>query len=281
MVVWVRRKEDDLSRNRVNIVHRRRFKLQIIFIVSESIIMAATSHLQRHFTENGGCAFCNETEESILHCLRDCPVARDGWSLILLGVEGVKPFWTGDTISWLKARVKGYNSDSFFLENEKFMTTIWILWKARCRRNFKNDLMFPIQVARWAIKFSREIRDAIKNCLKKGDPSEKSDSQVNDQAIAGGIFRNVRDSSTIVAMLRESCNDNHPLGAVLKECQSLMVQVNVVKICHTLREGNKCADHLAFLGHFNRLDFCELSSPPPSPVCFLERRCQSFFEIQV
>ena len=86
----------------------------------------------------GGCGSCSEARESILHVLRDCPIAQAFWrqsncppSLILT--------FSSDLIIWLQvnaksnllARNKDYKWSSFFLFG------IWNLWLQRNRKVFK------------------------------------------------------------------------------------------------------------------------------------------------
>ncbi|KAK6938188.1 Ribonuclease H domain [Dillenia turbinata] len=140
------------------------------------------SSRRRHFTNEGGCSVCPGIEESILHCLRDCP----------------------------DAGVKGFSTDGSILDNSNFVAVIWIIWKARCSRNIKNVHMLPMQVARWTISFSSEIKIPISRSPTRKETSEKwvcysppmgdniklntdgSVSQSNGHATTGGILRNAR-----------------------------------------------------------------------------------------
>ncbi|KAK6918283.1 Ribonuclease H domain [Dillenia turbinata] len=258
---------------------------------------------RRHFTDEGDCCVCPGIEESILHCLRDCPVASNVRRLIFLGVEGLVNFWSRDTMSWLKAGVEGFSTDISFLNTNKFVAVIWIIWKARCTCN---------------IKKSPQLEDNFKV------NTDGSVSQSNGHAATGGILRNSRgewvagfyinvrscsltlsvreglylarkglrniglkeglylakrkglrnielevDSTAVVSLLGEAYNNDHHLSALIKDCRSLMVKVNTIKINYTFREGNKCADLLVALGHNSRPGVCELLNPPDSLLPFL------------
>ncbi|KAK6930854.1 Ribonuclease H domain [Dillenia turbinata] len=72
------------------------------------------------------------------------------------------------------------------------------------------------------------------------------------------------DSMAVVNLLRESSASDHPLGDIIRECQELMAEVNVVQIRYIYREGSKCADHLAVLGHDCISGPLEFSSPLPT-----------------
>ncbi|KAK6945997.1 Ribonuclease H domain [Dillenia turbinata] len=200
------------------------------------------------------------------------------------------------------ARVTGHNSDSFLLDSGKFVAAIWIIWKARCRRNFQNDHMPLMQVARWIMNFSREIRDAIKNHPMRYVPSEKwvawlppaqnniklntdgSVLQHKGHAAAGGILRNTKGEwiagffinvgicSVFEAKLwsvREGLSLTSKKGL-----SSIELDIDSSAAVALLRDRyndnhplcNKCADLLAFMGYSDSLGLCKLSNPPP-PLC--------------
>ncbi|KAK6920895.1 Ribonuclease H domain [Dillenia turbinata] len=215
----------------------------------------------------------------------DCPAASNVWRLIFPGVEGLENFWSGDTINWLKAGVKGFNTDVSVLDNSKFVAAIWIIWKARCSRNIKNVRTLPMQVARWTISFSSEIKNAFSRSPSREFSREKwvcwsppmeDDIKLNtDEGLNLANRKGLRnielevDSVVVVSLLWEAYNDDHPLSALIKDCRSLMVEVNTVKINHIFREGNKCAGYLASLGHNSRPGVFELLNPPDSLFSFL------------
>ncbi|KAK6924082.1 Ribonuclease H domain [Dillenia turbinata] len=162
--------------------------------------------------------------------------------------------------------------------------------QARCNSNIKNVRMLPMQVARWIISFNSEIKNVIRKSPIRENSREKwfvsqmvmlqleeSEETLEDSGLLGlnlakrkGL-RNSEfgvDSAAVVSLLREACNDDHHLSALIKDCRSLMVKVNTVKINHTFKEGNKYADHLASLGYNSRPGVCELLNPPDSLFSF-------------
>jgi len=52
----------------------------------------------------------------------------------------------------------------------------------------------------------------------------------------------------------------HNYAVLIQDIKELFDHVNVT-ICHTLREGNQCADFLAKLGASSVIDFCHHASP--------------------
>ncbi|WMV49604.1 hypothetical protein MTR67_042989, partial [Solanum verrucosum] len=58
--------------------------------------------------------------------------------------------------------------------------------------------------------------------------------------------------------------DNHPDRDMIEECRRLLFELGI-SMMHTLREGNRCADHLAKLGRMQLdEDLVILHRPPHS-----------------
>ncbi|KAK6943035.1 Ribonuclease H domain [Dillenia turbinata] len=189
-------------------------------------------------------------------------------------------------MSWLKAGVKGFSTDVSFLDTSKFVAAIWIIWKAKCSCNIKKVRMLPMQVARWTLSFSREIRNAFRRSSIREASREKWvcwSSPMEDNfkllMVQEGLYlakrkglRNIElevDSVAVVSLLGEAYNNEHHLNALIKDCRFHMVKVNTVKINHTFREGNQCVDLLTALGHNSKRGVCELLNPPDSLLPFL------------
>ena len=55
---------------------------------------------------------------------------------------------------------------------------------------------------------------------------------------------------------------SHELAAVIAQIRDLLQRDWVVRVLHTLREGNSCADFLAKAGANQMLNFCLIVEPP-------------------
>ena len=53
----------------------------------------------------------------------------------------------------------------------------------------------------------------------------------------------------------------HVYAVLIQEINELLVQVNVI-VCHTLRDGNQCADFMVKLGTSSNIEFLLHASPP-------------------
>jgi ribonuclease HI len=70
------------------------------------------------------------------------------------------------------------------------------------------------------------------------------------------------DSKTAIKLITDSVNDWHHYAAIIHNIKDLLARDWRVKVVHTLREGNACADYLAKLGAQNLMPYAPLSIPP-------------------
>ena len=72
------------------------------------------------------------------------------------------------------------------------------------------------------------------------------------------------DSTSAIALILQEPNDRHPYASVLNNVRSLLKRDWVVSILHVYREGNRAADHLAYLGDSVHIGVCFFELPPAS-----------------
>ena len=63
---------------------------------------------------------------------------------------------------------------------------------------------------------------------------------------------------------------NSVISPLLDDCKLLIDQIPQVRVKHTYREANKCADRLAKLGLFESMDFFVHSYPPVELIPLIE-----------
>jgi len=61
----------------------------------------------------------------------------------------------------------------------------------------------------------------------------------------------------------------HSYAVLIQDIKELFDHLNVA-ICHSLREGNQCADFMAKLGASLDIDFCHHASPPEGLMSLLK-----------
>ncbi|KAK6924003.1 Serine-threonine/tyrosine-protein kinase, catalytic domain [Dillenia turbinata] len=82
-------------------------------------------------------------------------------SIVLPGVEHVAQFWTDNLDMWLKAGVEGLIAGTFYMDNVRFISTIWVIWKGRCKLVLHNEISPPLQLARWVVSVSKDTNVAF------------------------------------------------------------------------------------------------------------------------
>ena len=78
------------------------------------------------------------------------------------------------------------------------------------------------------------------------------------------------DAKSLVDALNNSSYCNSVISPLLDDCKLLMVQTPQIRIKHTYREANKCADRLANLGLFQSVNFLVHSDPPIELIPLIE-----------
>jgi ribonuclease HI len=78
------------------------------------------------------------------------------------------------------------------------------------------------------------------------------------------------DSMDTLRLVLEGNIEFHHFGAInVMDIKDLLAREREVQLCHTLREGNSCADFLAKLGAESRSEFHIRDCPPPRIVPLL------------
>nr|GMD37695.1 LINE-type retrotransposon LIb DNA [Ipomoea batatas] len=72
------------------------------------------------------------------------------------------------------------------------------------------------------------------------------------------------DSESVVALLNGDLDDHECYSTLIKDCRFLLDSFEQRRLQHILREGNKCADHLANIGQLGEWGTVILDSPPAS-----------------
>nr|GLL45961.1 uncharacterized protein LOC109163410 [Ipomoea trifida] len=72
------------------------------------------------------------------------------------------------------------------------------------------------------------------------------------------------DSESVVALLNGDLEDHGCYSTLVKDCRFLLDSFEQRTLQHILREGNKCADHLANMGQLGEWGTVILDSPPAS-----------------
>ncbi|XP_016168284.1 uncharacterized protein LOC107610797 [Arachis ipaensis] len=115
----------------------------LIWLSLHNAIPTAEFHLGRGLALSSTCHQCQNGSKSILHCLRECPSAKEVWNLLGLYSDN------SDLRDWL---YRGARSGDVFL----FFSTIWWIWRSR------NHDLFNIDDSWNASKVVSLIRSSIR-----------------------------------------------------------------------------------------------------------------------
>ncbi|CAN1155888.1 Putative ribonuclease H protein At1g65750, partial [Linum perenne] len=102
---------------------------QFLWLVAHNRLLTKSERRRRHLAEMGSCQVCPGHEESVLHVLRDFPLASATWELLALS-SGDQTFFKTLLLPWIERFIR--KPELCLL----FEVTCWWLWHAR------NDLVF-------------------------------------------------------------------------------------------------------------------------------------------
>ncbi|CAN0873383.1 Putative ribonuclease H protein At1g65750 [Linum grandiflorum] len=109
--------------------------------------MTNCERYRRHLALSADCQTCPGFQESVLHILRDCPVASALWKALLPPNQWHDFFSASIEDWWWDNLQRSDHQDNFGLG-------CWVIWKARNQRVFNNDSIstegLRAQVACWA-----------------------------------------------------------------------------------------------------------------------------------
>ncbi|KAJ1418945.1 putative ribonuclease H protein [Sesbania bispinosa] len=86
--------------------------------------------MRRHIIDSATSPRCQLTNETTLHCLRDCGEANLLWSR--MGLTGHSDFFLADVDQWLR-------KNSLGAQGVLFLATLWWSWNWRNNRVFSNE----------------------------------------------------------------------------------------------------------------------------------------------
>lgn len=90
---------------------------------------------KRHMTDDPKCFVCGAEEETTLHILRDCPIARMVWNL-LGGPAATQEFYERALKDWVTSSLKHQEETGYPIWATLFCLSIWWIWK------WRNNIVF-------------------------------------------------------------------------------------------------------------------------------------------
>ncbi|KAJ1383128.1 ribonuclease H [Sesbania bispinosa] len=225
----------------------------------------------------GDCPRCGVGEETIAHCLRDCHLVKQIWSLLGLAniCDNVVLFPWKD---WLE---RGFNRAGFL-----FLAAVWKIWLSRNSLTFSNerrnhgDIVWESvhQADLFSRVFSHSRPPMASNRpqhLVAWEPPSleqvtlNKDGSVSHEHVGfGGLIRS-DDGSWL-----RGVPTFHKLATLVMEIRLLLARDWTVSVQHTLREGNQCTDFHAKCGATSSSYLQLLQDPPLGLLPMLQADAQ-------
>ncbi|CAN1157372.1 Putative ribonuclease H protein At1g65750 [Linum perenne] len=120
---------------------------QFLWLVAHNRLLTNIERHQRHLVEIGAYQVCLGHEESVLHVLRDCPLASAAWELLAIRRSPL--------LHWI---------ERYFRKPELcllFRVTCWWLWRAHNDSVFNNKLTTTDSLARHIQAWVALVRDTL------------------------------------------------------------------------------------------------------------------------
>lgn len=254
-------------------------------------------------------------EETLMHCLRDCTMAKRLWRS--LGFTDVSFYQETDVLRWLTQGATGPADISF-------IAGVWWAWKYRNAKYFNDENIpfprlllsalnlaetfkacfkkdhLPPELIRQITWYEREREGVILNVdgSSLGNPGPAGFGGLARNPDGGwifgftghigfsevlaellGIYNGLKlvwerrhrkvlyyiDSLNAKILIFEHDTTYHRYASILQDIRDLMSLPWAIDLCHSLREGNQCADILAKIGASSD-NHLQISDSPPSEL---------------
>ncbi|XP_019174227.1 PREDICTED: uncharacterized protein LOC109169788 isoform X1 [Ipomoea nil] len=181
-----------------------------LWLVKNKRIMTNGERRRRSFSMDSRCPGCDEQEEDVAHCIRNCTKAMEIWG-VFLPRGACKNFFNMDFDSWLFMNISGR------MKNHKegdwsglFALVVWWIWRWRCNLAFRNESWEKRDKIRWLQEqnkerlraFARSKAVEVKNMRPKIVTTGHEDwmylhtdatfTSPNEITGCGGVLRNQR-----------------------------------------------------------------------------------------
>ncbi|KAA3467043.1 reverse transcriptase [Gossypium australe] len=249
------------------------------------------------------CPRCGAGEETLLHALKDCPIARE-----ILVMGGIDSSLLEGNFTQCIDRIEEVMRVLDIKAISDFITTLWNSWNNRNNYIFRgkeDDARVVWERARtlnddfqedefwddregfgWLVLGSgiveintqAEWTDNVSmvNQINKRDKDIPTmGHQINEicKLLKGFNVAKIIvevDALLVVRLLQRPYMHTHPFCYLLHDCWKLIEEGWVTMVRQRHREGNFCANHLASLAQDLAADSIVLSEPPPSLLPLLQ-----------
>ncbi|CAN1189170.1 Putative ribonuclease H protein At1g65750, partial [Linum perenne] len=262
---------------------------QFLWLVAHNRLLTNSERRRRHLAEIGSCQVCPGQEESILHVLRDCPLASATWELLALS-SGDQTFFQTPLLPWIERFIR--KPELCLL----FGVTCWWLWRARNDRVFNNKLTTAESLTRHIQAWVALVGDTLERdrfISHTGPPTRTGEyfswesappewmnlgkCSITRAELRGAVsglqlawergYRKIQlqlDSQCAVQLLQGDDLEDRAHAATIIMARELLRRDWEVRILHVYRESNHVADYLANIGHSCSLGFHSIEQFDPN-----------------
>lgn len=112
-----------------------------IWLVCMGHVLTNHERTRRKMADDGRCCICGASDETMLHPLRDCRVAKDIW-LLVLPLHDTNNFFGLGLEDWLAKCLKDYKLKNVqgAWSSPLFAIVCWLIWKQRNNDVFNQQL---------------------------------------------------------------------------------------------------------------------------------------------
>jgi hypothetical protein len=142
--------------------------------VSHGRLLTNVERKKRHMSDSEDCEYCHETAETVMHVLRDCPLAHSVWSSFVLQ-DSLAAFFSLGTHGWMRENIRGSIKTQESSWSLLFGVIAWQLWNARNDRIFKSYTPNPQDIIRRSVDYamlSRSCNSFSQRILRSSSKSE-------------------------------------------------------------------------------------------------------------
>ena len=133
-----------------------------LWIVCHERLLGNVMRFKRHMTDDPKCFVCGAPEESTIHILRDCPLARMVWKT-LGGPAVASAFYTPSIKEWITMNLTHNEDTDFPVWTTLFCLSVWWIWKWRNCIVFGRNQEVPQDIG----AFLQVRYDETRRCIER------------------------------------------------------------------------------------------------------------------
>lgn len=119
-------------------------KRALLWIACHDRLLGNLNRYKRHMTDDPKCYVCRADEESTMHILRDCPLAKVVWKCTG-GPADISSFYTTPLKQWITDNINHQEGDDMPCWETYFCLSLWWIWRWRNNVVFGRSHENPIE----------------------------------------------------------------------------------------------------------------------------------------